>query len=168
MSPRAGHRLERLGTATCILIVAATAVGVYKLLRPLPTWQPPEINRQAPEKPKDADPRKPALSELAVIWQRDLRQPLFDPQPQSPPAPPPERPVAIELLGTVVEARQRYGLFRLSDRRTVIRPVGGDVEGYSVVGIERGRAQLRRGAREVELKVPWYDQIAEERTGDGS
>lgn len=55
--------------------------------------------------------RRPAtsLAELAVIWQRDLRQPVIDAPPEKPKPQAPEPKLAIDLLGSAVEADARYG-----------------------------------------------------------
>ena len=167
MSPRHAARWERLVTALMLAIVLAVLLAFVALLRPAPPWTPPQVNLQAPVVVDVKSAPGLSLDELAVIWQRDLRQPLVDPSPPEPPKPPPPPRLAVRLLGTAVEADRRYGLLRLSNNTTVVRPVGAEVEGFEVVSIRRGWARLRNGAREYDLIVPWYDRIAVQEPSNG-
>jgi hypothetical protein len=148
-------------------VAAVGALGMLAWLAwPRPPWVPPECHvRQVAIAEKSPD-RRSDLEALAVIWQRDLRRPLFDPAP-APTERPAEPSLAIRLLGTAVEADRRYGLFRLSNNHTTVRPVGSDVDGFEVVSIERGRARLRAGGRDYELLVPWYERIRAAEGRDG-
>lgn len=147
-----------LNAATAVIGVA-TVWLVVRLLLPLPPWLPPG-RETAPASTVDIAPRPAAsLAELAVIWQRDLRQPVIDAPPQKPKPQAPEPKLAIELLGTAVEADAQYGIFRLADNSTVVKPVGQRVGEFEIVAIGRGSARLRNGRREYELRVPWYERI---------
>jgi hypothetical protein len=125
---------------------------------PLPAWMPPPIELES-EPDERRDPRPPLdAAQLAVIWQRDLRQSVVDLPPVPRPAVP-EAKLAIELIGTAIEADRQYGLFRLPNNTTTVKSVGSTIEGYRIVAIERGRARVRGDGREYELKVPWYDRL---------
>lgn len=166
MSPRTARRLTCLGTIGTIAIGTGAALTLYCLLRTPPAWVPPELDvRPTPASPQDR-PAAPQLADLAVIWQRDLRQPLADPPPPKPPEPVPEPKLTVRLVGTAIEGNRQYGLFQVGNNPTVVKAAGASVEGFEIVSIARGRARLRSGAREYELTVPWYERLqAEERDG---
>jgi hypothetical protein len=150
--------LNRLVGTGSLLIVIVAAWATVSLSMPLAAWTPPPIELE-PEPDERRDPRPPrSLSQLAVIWQRDLRQSVVDLPPVPRPAVP-EAKLAIELVGTAIEADRQYGLFRLANNTTTVKSVGSTIEGYRIVAIERGRARVRSGGREYELKVPWYDRL---------
>ena len=84
-SPSArAKRLNRLVRAGSLGIVIAAAWATASLSMPRPAWTPPPIELES-EPDEQRDPRPPRdLSQLAVIWQRDLRQSVVD----APPVPP--------------------------------------------------------------------------------
>lgn len=166
MNPRAARRIERLGSAVSAVVLGLTAWATITLWRPVAPWTPPPARADGPATAEQGARRSVSLGDLAVIWQRDLRQPLVDAVAQAEP-PAPEPAPAVQLLGTAIEADRRYGLFRLANQATVLRPVGAEVDGYSVIAIERGVARLRGGTREYELKVPWYDRIVQAEHNNG-
>jgi len=146
-----------LNAASVLLLLALVWVGL-QALRPTPTWTPPPAAlTAAPQAPAPV----PALTlaDLAVIWQRDLHQPVVDPPPKAVEKPP-EPKLTIQLVGTAVEAGRQFGVFQLANNRTVVQPVGATLEGYEIVAIERGRARVRSGGRTYDLQVPRYDRIA--------
>lgn len=93
------------------------------------------------------------LSGYAPLWDRDLRQPLFESTATVEPAPaaPPELPV---LVGTIVEPGRRFAHLRTPDGRTLVRPVNARIESYEVMAIESGRVQLRHGSDAYWISVP--------------
>lgn len=93
------------------------------------------------------------LSGYAPLWERNLRQPLFESTATAEPAPaaPPELPV---LVGTIVEPGRRFAHLRTPEGRTLVKPVSAVVESYEVIAIESGRVQLRRGSNEYWISVP--------------
>lgn len=137
-----------------------TALCMARLLWPLPVWTPPGVELEQPVVPKAETPRL-SLDDLAVIWKRNLRGPLFDPPPEPVKPTEPAR-LVLSLVGTVVEPDRSYAVFRLADSSTVVKPVGAQVDGFDVVDVRRGIATLRNGSREYELKVPWFDRIERE------
>jgi hypothetical protein len=159
----AARHWVRLGRVSLVLIGAAVVVALLYLLRPPPVWTPPNVSIATTQR----TPARPAATvesaDLAVIWQRDLRQPLVD----LPPAAPSEPKLAIRLVGTAVEPDRRYALFQLSNSTTVVKALGTRIEDFEVVAIERGRARLRGAGREYELTVPWYDRLPRSETDHG-
>ncbi len=152
-------RLARLGSAA-LLLLAIGFVASSWLRRD--GWRPPPIrSAAAPLTPKDG-PEALTEKQLAVIWSRDLRQPLFDPPPA------PQKAAAareaprldIELVATAIEAEQRFAVFRLPDQSLAVRALGAELRGFEVRAIERGQATVARAGREWQLRVPWHKQIA--------
>lgn len=142
------------------LVVITTALLLLMILRPLPPWNSPTID-QPDTQPAPVNLAEPPLN-FAILSQRNLRQPPVDPPGPAPAAPVPETPLALRLIGTAVEADHSFAVFGLPDNRTLVREVGGNVEGYEVMDVKRGSARLRRGEREYEVRVPWFDRIAAE------
>jgi len=150
---------NRLAVAVSAAMILGAAGLTARLCAVRVAWMVPEVD-PAPGRIAAAQRPAPTLAELAVIWQRDLRQPVVDRPPEAQREPKPECKLELQLIGTAVEREQRYGVFQLADGRAVVRSLGGDVGGYTIVEITRGRARVRSGAREYELRVPWYDRIA--------
>lgn len=151
---RAAHVVKWLGAATC----AGLLVWAVRLLWPLPAWTPPKI-AQPVSATQPAAAAKRGVGDYAVIWQRDLRQPVVD-MPAPPPAVAIEPPLAIHLLGTAVADDQQLGIFALANNSIVVKKVGESLDGYELLSIARGEARLKRGDRKFDLRVPWFDQIA--------
>jgi len=86
------------------------------------------------------DPTHP-LSYYSVIWQRDLRGPLWDPPPR-PVAQRPKPTLAVTLTGTIVEPGFTYATFTLNDGSTVLRRVGQEVAGAEIKTIVDGEVRV--------------------------
>ena len=103
------------------------------------------------------------LAWYAPIWQRDLRQSPVDPAPKAtPPKPkrkPKPEPVRVTLLGTIVERDQRYGVFRNEQGHIVVKRLQEEIDQFTIVRIDRGRAELVRGLRIVRITVPGYEAL---------
>lgn len=166
MNPRAARRFERLGSAASAVVLGLTAWATITLWRPVAPWTPPLARPHGLATMDQHATRSVGLGDLAVIWQRDLRQPVVDAVAKVEP-PAPEPAPSVQLLGTAIESDRRYGLFRLANQTTVLRSVGTEVEGFAVIAIERGVARLRAGSHEYELKVPWYDRIVQTEHSNG-
>lgn len=160
MKRRSSISQAQLALVVQAAIVVVTGVVIVRLIWPAPQWQPPSLDSAA------SGPASPLAAEspldLAVLTRRNLRQPPVDPPAPAPAAPVPETPLAIRLIGTAVEAERSFAVFGLPDNHTLVREVGGNVEGYEVMEVKRGSARLRRGEREYEVRVPWFDRIAAE------
>lgn len=81
----------------------------------------------------------------AVIYQTDLRKPLFDPTPvvAAPAAPPPKPRLEAVLTGTAVDPGSTFGIFRTKSGDTRLVEVGQSVDGAEVIGIEEGKATVK-------------------------
>jgi hypothetical protein len=158
MSPRTIRHLTRLGHLATLIVALGGAVAVGALLRPLPAWTPPRVELGPVTSRPSAKEGEVGPEQLAVIWQRDLRQPLTDP----PAVPSPAEPqLSLQLVGTAIEGQRCFGLFQTGKSAVVVKPVGGEIDGIEILEITRGRARVRAGGREYELRVPWYDRIQE-------
>ena len=94
------------------------------------------------------------MSSYAVVYQRALRKPLYDPKPiVVRKAPPPKPKLGVELVGTVVEPGFTYGLFRTKSGRTKLVTVGGEIEGAQLAGVRDGSATLRFNDELITLEV---------------
>ncbi len=132
----------------------------FALCRPLTPWRPPAMN-VAESPPETLASAALALPDLAVIWERDLHQPVVDPPKVAKPKRKPPPPPSVRLIGTVIEAERAFGIFE--ERGTVqIKAIGESIGDYQIILVERGRAVIKAGDREVEIHVPWH-----ERLGDG-
>lgn len=148
------HRFMRiaLGGAPALLLVGAAGLFVQ-------AWQSngpivPELEAPTPVAgPTTEHATERPLSWYAPLWERNLRQPLFEPTAatESAPAPPPELPL---LVGTIVEPGRSFAHLRTRDGRTVVKPVRAIVESYEVMAIESGRVQLRHGNNDYWVCVP--------------
>lgn len=138
-----------------VLLLAGCAWATWIAWPPTP-WSPPSIDVQ-PSKPAETVPAEAPI-DIDRVCRRNLRQPLTDaPAPVTTPAP--EQPLAIRLVGTAVEPDRRFGVFLLANNTTVLKEVGTSIDGYELIAVERGLAQLRRGERKIELRVPRYEQL---------
>lgn len=145
----------RLGTGLSIALSASLAAW---LLQPRSAWTPPVFSQQSPASAASPRELKP-LSDYAAIWRRNLRASLVD-------APPPRAesvtrdPPPFQLAGTLVDADQPLAVFTLTNQASEVKRIGESVKNWEVLAIERGRVRIRAGDRELELRVPWYEQIA--------
>jgi len=95
---------------------------------------------------------RPPLSAYAVLWERDLQRPLYDPAPVvAAPAPPPKPPV--RLVGTVIEPRLSYALFKDKAGQVKMVGAGRSLEGLEVLAVTADSATVRFGGAEHILKV---------------
>ena len=96
-----------------------------------------------------------AAAAYAMIYQRDVRRPLYDPPPVRVAKPTPRQPkLTIQLTGTVIEPGSAMGLFRTSDSRHKFAGVGDIVEGAEVLSVVEGRASVKFEGRMFTLDVP--------------
>lgn len=159
MNERLVRRMPVLLNGAAIVILIGSGALLIQLLRPQPAWSPPETDLTPDTDVQPSHVQARSLSDLAVIWQRDLRQAVVDPPADPQPQTDTEPKLAVVLLGTAIEADRQYGIFRNANGATVVKPAGAVIDEYEVMSITRGRARLRNGQREYDLTVPWYDSI---------
>jgi hypothetical protein len=71
-----------------------------------------------------------------------------------------EAPPPFQLAGTAIEDGRSFAILALTGNRSAVKEVGAVVEGFELVAVQRGLVRLRRGDKEYELRVPWYDRLA--------
>jgi hypothetical protein len=91
----------------------------------------------------------------AVIYETNLRKPLFDPAPvvAQPVAPPPPPKLEVILTGTAVDPGSTYGLFKLKTGEVKLVSVGELVEGAEVLAIDERSATVKHFGQTITLKV---------------
>ena len=154
MTYRGRRRL--LWTVNVALGALSAACVAFALAAPLEVGVPeaPEAKAaSSAEAAKDAAP-EPLLS-YAVIYQRDLRKPLFPPTVVETPRPAPAKPaLGVQLLGTAVDPGHTYGFFRDRTGETKIISVGETVDGAEVTAITDGAATVKYHGEVLTLRVP--------------
>ena len=116
-------------------ILGAVAFGVF--------WPVDAGSHLASKGPPAADPEGVhgrqvlPLQQYALIWQRPLRNPLYDPSPVAAKLTP-EPQLKGRLAGTVVEPGFTYAFFNTADGRIVRLRVGDKIEGAEVKSIADG------------------------------
>jgi hypothetical protein len=95
-----------------------------------------------------------SADDYAVIYQRNLRKPLFDPTPVSiKSAPPPKPKLKATLTGTVLEPGFTYALFIDSKGQQKLVSIGQSVEDAEVLSIRDSEATVRFCGEEMILKA---------------
>lgn len=151
------RHMRQLLVLACLAILIATALAVWRLAVEPVGLDGPTDARVASVAEDDADlasPPKRYLTDYAVLWQRDLLRPLYDPKPvevvkKEPP--PPKLEVTLE--GTAVEPGFTYGLFKVKGGDIKFVSPGQSVGGAEVLAIGNGEARLLFHGREITLKV---------------
>ncbi|MEW6252153.1 MAG: hypothetical protein AB1716_16060 [Planctomycetota bacterium] len=165
MTPARARLCQRACRAASVFVALGGVGAAVYLAWPPPDWTPPAWQPTTSQPVSSGARERADLSELSVIWQRDLRQPLFEASAASAPVAP-EPTLNVCLVGTAVEGDQRYAVLQAAGKPLVVRRVGEQIEGYEVVAVRRGWARLRNGTRTYDLTVPWYDRIRAEEQGD--
>jgi len=101
--------------------------------------------------PAGDDGSSRSLAHYRLIWERDLRRPLFDPPPtvaQTPPKP----KLALTLLGTALEADAGYAMVKTADGKTRFCQVGDKVAEAEILAIGLDAVQVRFAGEILTLK----------------
>ena len=143
---------------------AALAAGVLACLCVALFFPPaPNSSAAAPRNRPRASgttnsPKLGPPASYAVIYQRDLRKPLFDAKPVVARKAPPKKPkFSAELLGAVEEPGFSYGIFRTGGRDKLVS-VGGTVAGAELLAIGPGSATLRFNGELITLREKKEDR----------
>jgi hypothetical protein len=156
LSGRRLRRIQRIARVANIVVVSAAILLTAALMWPQPAWTRPVVDLKPAANEPLAAPQPPL--DLSVVWQRNLRQPLFDAPPAAA-ASKPEAPLSIQLLGTAIEDERRFAVLTLASNVPIVREIGAVVDGYELTAIERGLVRLKRGDKSYELRVPWYARL---------
>lgn len=133
------------------VIVAALAATIFL---PPKVKVPERPGASAAPKDMHQDRKAEPLSAYAVIWQRELRKPLFPPKDPAAVVSSASRPaLALQLIGTAVESGHTFGLF--IDRSGQVRTgsVGDTIEGAEIKSITDGAAIVKYFGSDVTLRV---------------
>lgn len=139
MTIRTQRRLLWITTALCVLAVVVVwghgASGNSKSLGTLDdqsTSKPRSVESPA----SGSDSLIPGLSEFRSVWDRPLRQALYDPPPPPPPEVSPPPPLRIKLLGTILEPGNSEAIVMTSGGEMKMLRVGAVIEDATVETIE--------------------------------
>ncbi len=120
----------------------------------------PHTTRLSP-KAVPINPTSPASrpNNLAALWDRPLRRPLFDPPPPSPKVAEKKMlpPIRAHLLATMIEPPDSTAVLRLGSGEVVFRkvgqPLGTDEPNVKIARIEAGSVSVSRDGDETRLLV---------------
>ena len=130
---------------------AAKALKIYLVHRP--DDQEAHHLLEALEAVEEA-PVEP-LSSFAVIYERPLRKPLYDPAPvvEAAPPPKPKPKPTFTLIGTVVEPGFTYGMFRTNKGETKLVEIGESIGGAEVTAVTEAGATVLMDGESIEMTV---------------
>lgn len=133
------------------LLAVASAIVIIQTAAYRPSPAGPAAQAPTPSSGPNPCASQPAnLDRYALIWQRELRKPIFD----APPAAAASRPqLALKLLGTVVEPGYTYGMFTTAKGEQQLVGVGQRIDGAEVKSIEDGSVTVLFGGETLTLKV---------------
>ena len=153
MTQRKRRRLLVLADLLMALGIAACLYGAFFLpLDPSATRAP--TVRQAQLESRRTEQKVGPLSAYAVIYGRDLRKPLYDPEPVPVvKARPPEPRLSVTLAGTVVEPGFSRALLRTAGGDEKLVSVGEVIDKAEVLAIADGSVRLKFSGKEITLKV---------------
>ncbi len=143
-------------------------------------WTAPVPSLPAPQKPRPTEtaadeptPHK-QVDLKAAYWSKRLQRPTIDPPPVvttpkpvaptvvAPPKPPPTLP-NVELLGTIIDSEQTYGIFQIGSGQTAastlvetLKPgdkLPGPNKGAELVSVTDNQAVVKYQGQEFTLKV---------------
>lgn len=153
------RRIEKLLMAIQVIAIGgAVSLCVVALFIP-PTFASPIDNSKNPIGQVLSDAPAVTLDQLSSLWERDLRQRLIDPPPKPKPVskvviPKPENVTLPKLQATFVEDKLTWGLFVDSKGVSRVLAAGSSVDQFEIVRITTGKAELRRGTKAYDVKIP--------------
>jgi hypothetical protein len=140
------QRKRTIYLASGLIAAIGLAVAAWALATPVEIARPADASGDAPGpapgRTGAAGPsyRQPgegdgiSRDELARLCARDLRRPLFAPEPtveqaeKPEPRPQPRRPMSAQLVGTIVEPGRSMAVFRMSDGSFELCGTGESIE----------------------------------------
>ena len=141
MTLRTQRRL--LWTAAALLALASAGAGLGFVLWPLERLEESggAVGASA-ETPEETAGEASPLSAYAVIYERDLQRPLFDPKPAAPEKKPPPKPT-VTLVGTVIAPNGARAVLKTQGGQIKMATVGQTVEGAEVLEVTADSATIR-------------------------
>jgi hypothetical protein len=147
MNTRSQIRL--IWAVNVVLAATVVAAGAGFALWPVAGVGDQAADTPAPAPASPPAQARPPLSSYAVIYARDLQEPLFD-------AAAGERPVArptVALAGTVVQPGNTFALLRTKAGQVQWARVGETVEGAEVTEITADSATVKFAGNTFTLKI---------------
>lgn len=165
MTLRTQRRLLLFLSLTLLACAGTIAVWPWTpwgKLDPLPVVQLNlQTGKSAPSKSQHSPEVQLTALNFQKSWESPLRRPLFDPPPPPPPKlveKPPPRPIAAQLLATMIEPKKSMAMIRLSTGEVVFRKLGDELgaadQGAKITAIEAGTIKVVRDQQETSLRVP--------------
>lgn len=159
MSLKLARRLLQL---TCLLTAVAIPLVVHAFLtRPFRSSDEADTSSRTskPIKQLSTSPpwNHPASTEFQKVATKKLRRPLFDAPPPTPAAKKRPAPLALKLIGSIIEPGNSMVILQSPDKKTHFKAKGdrltvGSSE-VEIVEIAENQATLRRGEESIVLNV---------------
>jgi hypothetical protein len=141
MTLRTQRRL--LWAVAALLALASAGAGVGFVLWPLERLEESGGSGAPSAKAQgETDGEGSPLSAYAVIYERDLQRPLFDPKPVAPEEKPPPKPT-VTLVGTVIAPDAARAVLKTNAGRIKMATVGQTVDGAEVLEVTADSATIR-------------------------
>jgi hypothetical protein len=141
-----------LFSAAAALVAAALFLLAWALFLPLDRGDERDAARKKTQPDMATTRKMEPLGAYAVIYQRDLRKPLFDSEAAKVDTPSPP-PLTVTLKGTVVEDGFSYAILRGKGGDEKLLRVGDSLEGAEVIAIAEGEATVRFHDQNITLKA---------------
>ena len=154
MTPRSQRRI--LGVLNVALGLALAASAAALALWPVRVDEAAvSTETPAPDVGAPLQRASEPLSAFAVIYRRDLRQPLYDPKPvvAAPAAPPPPPKPEVDLVGTAVELGYTYAFLQTKAGKVKMMGIGEELDGLRVTAIADGSATVQFHGQTYTLEV---------------
>ena len=137
--------LVNAALAACLVAVAAAAFAPPDDVRAAP------LQRRQPVQPSSGEDPIGPLESYSAVWQRSLRNPLFDAPPPKEAAKPPPSPPNVRLVFTAVEPGAGMATFRTAagELRTV--SIGESIDGAVLLEVTQNSAILQVSGEKVTM-----------------
>jgi len=154
MVARTRQNRKRLLLAVNAVLLAAIGVTCAVILMPIEEDSgPPSVRERPVVTPTDRPAVKP-LSSYAAIYSRDVRQPLYDPEPKRVvKVKKPEPTLRLKVTGTVVETGASYAFLRTARGEDRMASVGEVIDDATLLAITPEGVTVRFHGREIELTM---------------
>ena len=149
LTQRSRKRVLLLVNAALAAGLVAVAAAAFTPPQDIRAEKRPQRGRTA--QASDGEPRVGPLESYAAVWQRSLRNPLFDAPPPKEVVKPPPAPPNVRLIFTAVEGSGGTATFQTpaGDLRTV--SVGESIDGAVLLEVTQSSAILRVAGEKVTL-----------------
>lgn len=143
---------------------AVALVGAAVLAAVWAVWAPRDARADAgtadvarPMARSSAATRALPLSSFEAVWDLKLQEPLFASAPRNLPAASnpaaAAAPLALKLLGTIVEPGRSLAMLSTASGKPELRGVGEEIDGAQILQIEQDRVTARHNGRPVTLEL---------------